>query len=552
MQRTKSIVIALVTATQLVATTAWGDRRRSERTRAAAAPGDTEIDIDDADTEQDEAADRAEAVGLDDLIGAAVRRSPDLMRIKSDRRVAREISKAAAAPDQWMLGATVDWRSSTASRVQGQPVQQIGEAGLDTTVGARKTLPTGGALEVQVAHSRLYQRFAVTPQDQAAAGGPNDVIVEATAHVAVARVSVVQPLLRGRGATVSRASRHRAELEAQRAQIKARYDAAVLVHDLITGYWEVAYARAEMDVRRDSLRAAKDQLDVSREVYKAGILPVSALKAAEYALKVREESLLRSELSLEESSLATRQLAGLEVGPHDIMLEPTDPLAIDDTDWRVDDVLATARDRNPRIEGAKIGIALADIDVAVGEDATSPAVNFRASASAIGGGQGLGDAFEGIGQAEAYELTAGVAINYEIGGAAAALARAGRDERTGAVATVEATERDVTSQVVRAVHRVRAARKRAEVAAAAIEVSTTNLKAEQVAFKAGRSTSYNVLDRQTEVDEARLLRARAIADYHQAVARVELESGELLEKWGVDLRDKKVTTSGAGDISESE
>jgi outer membrane protein TolC len=539
MQRRKSIAIALIAATQLVATSAWGDRRRSERTRAAAAPGETEVDTSDIEID-DEGSDRAETVGIDDLIGAAVRRSPDLIRIKADRKFAKEIAKAAALPDQWLLGASVLWRSSTASRVQGQPVQQVGQVGIDTTIGATKTLPTGGNLELQVAHSRLYQKFAVALQDEEMAAGaqPNDVFVEATAHVAVASIGITQPLVRGRGATVSRAQRNKAELDAQRQEVKARYDAAVLVHDLIGGYWEVAYAKAEIEVRRDSLRAAKDQLDVAREVYKAGILPISALKAAEYALKVREESLLRSELSLEESSLATRQLAGLEVGPHDIILEPTDPLAIDDTDWRVDEVLALAREHNPRIEGAKIGVALADLDLAVGEDANTPAVDFRASASAIGGGQSIGDAVEGIGQAEAYELTAGLAVRYEIGGAARALERAGRAERTGAIATVEATERAVIAEVVKAVHQVRAARKRAEVAAAAIEVSTVNLKAELVAFKNGRSTSYNVLDRQNEVDEARLLRARAIADYHQAVARVELESGQLLDRWGVDLRDK--------------
>lgn len=535
--------IALIAAL-LAAAPAWADGHR--RTRAAAAPGDDDADADtERDDGDDDSADRAEPVGIDDLIGAAVLRSPDLKRTKSDRDTAKDIAKAAALPDEWKVGASFDWASSTASRVPGQPVQQVGEETVSTTIGASKTLPTGGNLQLSIAHTRLYQRFAVTPQDQqASAGSGGDLAAEATAHVAVASITVTQPLVRGRGATVSRAARHQAELQAKQAEIKARYDAAVLVHDIVGDYWEVAYDAAVIDVRRDSLRAAKDQLDIAQQVYKAGTLPISGLKAAEYALKVREEALLRATQDLEDASLATRQLAGLEVGPHDIVLEPTDALAIDDADWRVDDVLALAREHNDRIAGAKIGIALADIDVALGEDAETPAVDFHASASAIGGGPAFGDAVEGLGSAEAYQLSAGVAVNYEIGGAARAAARAGRAERAGATANVEIVERDVTASVVRAVHQVRAARKRAEVAAAAIDVAMANLKAEQVAFKAGRQTSYVVLDRQNEVDEARLLRARAIADYHQAVAHVLLESGQLLDKYGVDLRDaKKVDTT---------
>lgn len=540
---------ALITATTVLgaAVPARADHHPDRRTRAAAAPGDDSDDrgARDADVDADsEDADRAEPVGIDDLIGAAVRRSPDLMRIKTDRETAKEIAKAAALPDEWKVGASFDWASSTASRVPGQPVQQVGEETVSTTLGASKTLPTGGTLQMSLAHTRLYQRFAVTPQDQQAnAGADQDLTAEATAHVAVASITVTQPLVRGRGATVSRASRHQAELQAQQTQIKARYDAAVLVHDLVGDYWEVAYDAAVIDVRRDSVRAAKDQLDIAREVYKAGTLPISGLKAAEYAVQVREEALLRATQDLEDSSLATRQLAGLEVGPHDIVLEPTDAMAIDDDDWRVDDMLAAAREHNDRILGAKVGIALADIDLALGEDAETPAVDFHASASAIGGGPVFGDAIEGLGSAEAYELSAGVAVNYEIGGAARALARAGRAEKAGATANVEIVERDVTASVVRAVHAVRAARKRAEVAAAAIDVATANLKAEQVAFKAGRQTSYVVLDRQNEVDEARLLRARAIADYHQAVAQVLLESGQLLDKYGVDLRDRKPSST---------
>jgi outer membrane protein TolC len=501
-------------------------------------------DSDDDDLEKassrapgDDLSDRTESIGLDDLIGSAVRRSPDLIRIKAERKSARELSRAAAAPDEWQLAGSFDWSSGTAARIDGQPVQQVGQITLDTQLGATKRLPTGGALSLSVSHQRLYQKFAVAVQQ--ASGAVDDLFAETVGHVATARIGVIQPLLRGRGSTVSQAGRHQAELSAQIAQVKARYDAAVLVHDLVATYWEIAYSSADVAVRRDSIKAAREQLAAAKDLWKAGVLPVSALKAAEYAVAVREEALLRATLSLEEVSLAARNRAGLEVGPHDIALTPTDAFVLDADDVRVDEVLAQAREGSPRVEGARLGLALADIDVALGEDGVAPSVDFRASAAAVGGGDDMGEAINGIGQGQSYEVSAGVGVAYEIGGASRARARAARESRTAASTDVEIVQREVVVAVVSAVHRVRAARKRAEVAAKAIEVAMVNLKAEQNAFRAGRQTSYIVLERQTEVDEARLLQARAVADFHQAVAAVQLQSGIILSRWGVEVRDRK-------------
>jgi outer membrane protein TolC len=526
MRRRLAIVLTLV-AMQVAPASA-------ERRRTARAPGDTESERD----RDDEDATRAESIGIDDLIGAAVRRSPDLKRVRALRKAARELVSAAALPDQWRVAGSVDYTAGTTARTPGQPVQQIGQSNLTTELGASKTLPTGGALSITVSESKLYQRFAVA-QDTANAGTSTDAIAEGVGHVAVAQVAVVQPLVRGRGIAVARAARHRNEITSKRAEVQALYDAQILIGQLVGDYWEVAYASEVIQVRKDSLRSAREQLEIAKDIFRAGMLPASSLKAAEYAVAVREEALLRAQVDLEDRSLSARQRAGLEVGPHDIGLVPTDPFVLDDNDFQLDDLLGRARDDNARLAAARLGVKLAQVDLVVAEDAVMPAVDFRASASAVGGGNDFMTAVERAGSAQAYEIRAGVSVAYEIGGAAAAGHRATRELHAAAELDAEIVERDVVASVVRAVHNVRRARKRVEVAAKAIEVATLILKAEQASFKAGRQTAYIVFERQAEVDEARLLRARAIADYHQAVALVEIETGQILETWGVELREKR-------------
>jgi outer membrane protein TolC len=55
-------------------------------------------------------------------------------------------------------------------------------------------------------------------------------------------------------------------------------------------------------------------------------------------------------------------------------------------------------------------------------------------------------------------------------------------------------------------------------------------------FQAGRTTNYNVLQRQGEAINARLSLARAVADYHIAVATLQYLSGTLLDQYGIDVK----------------
>ena len=53
---------------------------------------------------------------------------------------------------------------------------------------------------------------------------------------------------------------------------------------------------------------------------------------------------------------------------------------------------------------------------------------------------------------------------------------------------------------------------------------------------AGRSTNFQVMQRQAQLIDARLRRGRAVADYHVAVAQLQFLSGVLLEQYRVNVR----------------
>ena len=58
-------------------------------------------------------------------------------------------------------------------------------------------------------------------------------------------------------------------------------------------------------------------------------------------------------------------------------------------------------------------------------------------------------------------------------------------------------------------------------------------------FMVGRTTNFQVMQRQSELIEARLRRGVAVADYHKAVAQLQFLSGDILPQYRVNVRSKK-------------
>ena len=84
-----------------------------------------------------------------------------------------------------------------------------------------------------------------------------------------------------------------------------------------------------------------------------------------------------------------------------------------------------------------------------------------------------------------------------------------------------------------AVSQLRLATHRIELTETAVQVAEDALHAEVVAFQGGRSTNALVFQRQDDVAQAKLRRARARIDAIEAHALLQYLTGELLARYGV-------------------
>jgi outer membrane protein TolC len=157
------------------------------------------------------------------------------------------------------------------------------------------------------------------------------------------------------------------------------------------------------------------------------------------------------------------------------------------------------------------------------------------SAALLGNGDSVGTSFDSTGSFGGYQISASVNMSFELSGASKRARDAALAKRRRITVDRIDTVRQIESQTTLAVKAVATARERVSLEKEAMEVSEENVHTERVNFMGGKADNFKVLQRQTELTDARLKFGRAVADYHIAVATLQYLSGYLLEQYGVDV-----------------
>src|SRR5258708_25048111 len=133
-------------------------------------------------------------------------------------------------------------------------------------------------------------------------------------------------------------------------------------------------------------------------------------------------------------------------------------------------------------------------------------------------------------------MAGGVSMAWELSGAARRARTAARNKTRRLDIDRADAERQIETQTALAVKKVAAARTRVALTDKAINVAEENLRTERANFLVSRTTNFQVMQRQSDLIEARLRRGRAVADYHIAVAELQYLSGLLLEQYRIDVK----------------
>ncbi len=467
-------------------------------------------------------------VGLGAVLETAVRQSPSLELARIDVAIADARALEAAGIDDWLLTATAGWLSTRAAPV-GEFFQTTASDSVELDVDLERSLPTGGTFGLH--GTGLFR--------QSTSGLLVDGEFEGD-EFEVYRSSVTarlyQPLLAGRGRAVARAERRLAEVERTATELDEIASATLIVRDLVQAYWELGYAQSDLEIRESSLELARERLRITEAGVDAGAVAPSEILAVQQVMATREADVEQAKLNVTRRSIDLRRLAGMAIGPGEVDVAVAAPAAIDERELPLRDLVARARASSPEIAVLRARGEGAEIEVEVTENGLLPRLDATLSFGPRGSSDDLRSTLNQMATLDEYQVGATLTYQHALGRRQAKGAHdAARGRLTRTQIGIADAELQVSAAVVEAVRVAETAARRMEISERAITLAEQNIEAEVARFELGRSTNFDVLERQDELQQAQLRYARAGVDYVSALAQLESLTGELLDAYGITL-----------------
>lgn len=356
--------------------------------------------------------------------------------------------------------------------------------------------------------------------------------------------SYLQPLLRDFGIDNIRQQIAIAQINRDIGAETLRATIAQTIANVRNAYWELAYARAAVDVAQRSLELAQKLVEDNQARVEVGTLAPLDVVQAEAEAANRRHTVAQVEATLATAQLTLKRL--LVTGTSDPLwiqeLRATDVPQLDAPPLDIEGAVRTALERRTDLATARKNLDSNDVTLRFWRNQTRPAVDLQVvyGAQGVGGtqfireGTGLGSIVTGTnpgGYNDALSLlrardfptwNAAVTVSYPIGGTNAD----GQYARTRVLRTQQSTrlralELQVATEVTNAALQVQANVRRVEAARAARAFAERRLDAEQSKFEVGLSTNFFVVQAQRDLADAQNVELRALTDLQRALVTFE-------------------------------
>lgn len=345
---------------------------------------------------------------------------------------------------------------------------------------------------------------------------------------------VEQPLLAGGGIDYAMAPRRIARISEQGAQLRLKAQVIEQISQIIVAYRSLLQTQEQTRIAEDSLRRARDLVEVNRLLIAAGRLAQVELIQSEAAIAQQELQLTGARNSAEAARLSLLVLMGIDPSSRIWAAErPRAPAVRID----MDRALATAYATQPAYLARMLAIEINRINLDVARNQRLWDVSLVAGA----GQQALrNQVLETIGALSTVrsDFNIGLRVNIPIGG----LSREQQEVNANVAlrqSEVQAEEaRDqVRQQTENAVRGIEAQRRQAQLATRARELTAQQLAAELVKLQAGRSSNFQVVAFQTALQQAESAELAAVIAYLNALTEMDKVLGTTLDTWRISLNE---------------
>ena len=355
-----------------------------------------------------------------------------------------------------------------------------------------------------------------------------------------AAITLTQPLLKNFWTDNTRLTISVAKNRVKYSEQQLRLQIITTVTAVETAYYELIFARENMKVQEQALQLADQLYSENKKRVEVGVLaPLdekqagSQVAAARATLLTAQQTLRTDENTLK--NLITDDYAKL----HDAALQPAEPLTAVKQDYSLQDSWKTGLTERPELLQAKLDVEKAGIQLKYYKNQVFPQLDVFGTYGRNGNGSGFNGTLNDIGHDNQPYYGYGIQFSIPLGNVAARNRyKQGKVNVQQGLLTVKKIEQDVMVQVDNAIKAAQAAFERVDATHEARLYAEAALDAEQKKLENGKSTSFVVLQLQTNLTTARSNEIRALADYNEALTTLAQVEGSTLERRRIDIQAK--------------
>lgn len=361
-----------------------------------------------------------------------------------------------------------------------------------------------------------------------------------------------QPLLRNFSLDTNRRSIQLAKKSLDLSDSQFRQRVIEIINGVQRAYWDLVYAILNEKIARDSVDLARTQLENNRKMVEAGTLAPIELRSTEAQLETAKGDVIVALQGITTAENALKLL--LLKDPDDKTwyseINPTDKPQFGAPAFNLEESTRLALKNRPELDQMRLQAEQKDIDIRYYTNQLKPQLDFigtytntglagapRDAIDIGGGGSNVLPRFQGgylqslsnlFGQDfRTYQVGVRLSFPWRNRTAKANLGRSLAEQRQ-----LDAKQRQLVESVqvdVRnALQAVVASKQRYEAAQAGELAAEAQYNGEQERYRAGLSTNFVVLQRQTDLSVARGTAVRALTDYNKALADLQKVTGMTL------------------------
>lgn len=458
------------------------------------------------------------ALTLEECVARAMQKNFSLKIESFSTDIALESLNVARAAFEPTFDASIQ-------RYSAKDAPALGGTQTDTTdfrIGVSQLLPTGTLLTLSSSLDRnagTVSRYAFNP-----------------VYGSDVALTVTQPLLRGAGLAVNRAAIERNRLGVTIARLDFKSRVLEVVRNTEAAYYNLVFAREELAVKQHSLRLAERLFEENKARKLTGVATDLDVLSAEVGIATARNAIVIAEQGVRNREDALLEIIGqfeFDAPLGTVALAPyQEPSPSFDLSYKL------ARDNQPDLLATQRVINQLEIDARTAKNARLPSLDLGGSLGYSGDDRSYRGAVDrtGSGDAHSWQLDLRLSVPWGL--------HADRARYRSALASLRQyetrlrqIEQSLLVQVRAAVRAVETNQQSVEINRKATELATRQYELELARFKAGLSTSRQVLQIQDDLEATRSNELLARVNLRIAIADLRRLEASSLERFRITLAD---------------